>query len=72
MAWEASVLTERYACDVCFREKHEANHWFRVWARSDALQVRPWGEDRLAIKDEHICGEECLHKRLSRWLVEGK
>ena len=59
-----------FTCDVCGRQKQESNHWFtvqirpgiffdvRYWARGDALQ-----ENIL-----HICGEECLHKKLNEFL----
>jgi len=65
-------------CTVCGRYKGPTNNWFK------ALSVEnpsPTGEDGIAfgpstatvsdmtgLKIEDICGVECLHKRLSRWI----
>ena len=62
-------------CDVCLRIKGETNHWFKAvfdpiapvgiaFGTSDATIGDPTG---LVI--EHICGQECLLKRLSRWVA---
>jgi hypothetical protein len=61
-----------YCCDVCGKDKGETNHWFAVWAINEMeFRVLPWQEAVEASsleKCQHICGEECLHKRLSQWL----
>jgi hypothetical protein len=61
-------------CDVCLRQKQETNHWFVValdkttgvlmFAPAGSGAGKPDGD----LQFEDICGEECLHKRLSRWL----
>jgi hypothetical protein len=64
-------------CDVCGRVKQETNHWFK--AVVDPVHPNPagiaFGTSAAEVGDsdlkiEHICGQECLHKRLSRW-IEG-
>ncbi len=65
------------ACDVCGRMKQETNHWFLAIAPVDTSDPRnngiAFGTSEAVIQDstglilEHICGQECLHKRLSRW-----
>ena len=61
-----------YCCDVCEADKGEANHWFAVWAIPEvSFKALPWEEARQSSSlsnAEHICGQECLHKRLSQWL----
>ena len=59
-------------CDVCEREKGETNGWFAVRAfKSFSFEVLTWdlgAETSDLSESEHICGQECLHKRLSQWL----
>lgn len=63
-------------CDICGRAKAETNHWL-------VAIVKPGFEGIIfqpaeATEDprnpefvyEDICGQECGHKRLSRWLDE--
>jgi hypothetical protein len=66
------------ACNVCGRTKGETNHWFIAiydprhpgarefdgiaFGSFDAHVQNP------LLKTEHICGEACMHKRLSQWL----
>jgi hypothetical protein len=65
-------------CDVCRTHKQEANHWYvaitdpRV-ASSRLFDGIAFGTIGSEVNDpllkvEHICGQECLHKRLSQWL----
>jgi hypothetical protein len=61
-----------YNCDICGKEKHATNHWFAVRALNEmSFEVMTWAEaietSNLSIC-EHVCGQECLHKRLSQWL----
>jgi hypothetical protein len=62
-----------YRCDVCGKEKGEANHWFAVQAIVEMVfKAMTWEEatESPAFSSyEHICGEECLHKRLAQWLA---
>jgi hypothetical protein len=65
-------------CDVCGRQKGATNHWY-VAVTDPATHDRP-GSEGIAFgpidaetfdrdtKREHICGQECLHKRLAQWL----
>jgi hypothetical protein len=60
------------ACNVCGRMKRETNHWLKVYTTplSTAILFAPAAEpiDATGYVKEDICGQECLHKRLSRWL----
>jgi hypothetical protein len=66
-------------CDVCGRAKGETNHWFK--AVVDRTVEVPVGiafgtseanAEGTGLVLEHICGEACLHKRLSRWIDAGR
>jgi hypothetical protein len=71
---ERPVIT----CDVCGRVKGETNHWFLAIAPIDTSDPRSNGiafgtsaaelEDPRGLIRQHICGQECMHKRLSRWI----
>jgi hypothetical protein len=66
------------SCNVCSRMKQEANHWFVAITPKDASEKRrgiAFGPSEVVIDEEDdsliledICGQECLHKRLSRWI----
>ena len=65
------------ACNICGRMKQDTNHWFLAIAPADTSDPRSngiaFGTSEAVLHDptglilEHICGQECLHKRLSRW-----
>jgi len=56
------------SCDVCGAEKRAENRWYLLSA-DDTFRVEPWGDSTAPLSGhEHICGQECLHKRLSQWL----
>lgn len=68
-------------CDVCGVEKRETNHWLiAVTSVSSAadnpgIAFGPLGapvRDDPDFKIEHLCGESCALKHLSRWLDELK
>jgi hypothetical protein len=62
------------ACNICGCHKKEPNHWLVIITTpglagillmpADAVQ-QPRNE---AFDYEDLCGQHCLHKRLSRWL----
>lgn len=59
-------------CDVCGKGKGETNHWFGYELSKSAgsrIQFVPMAliqEDDLPAWG-HLCGLECLHKRLGQW-----
>jgi len=61
-------------CDVCQRQKGETNHWFtavsdpRVPGPGIAFGTSASFVEDEGIKVEHICGQECLHKRINQWI----
>lgn len=65
-------------CDVCGRQKGSTNHWYVAITDpptaelpgSEGIAFGPIEAETFdpALKREHICGQECLHKRLSQWL----
>ena len=64
----------RITCDICGADKKQTNHWFVAFESVylTGLMFVP-AEDSRSAPDpayirEDICGQECLHKRLSRWL----
>ena len=62
-----------FSCDVCERQQQGATDWFAVHAINELqFRVQPWEEARACAtlsSNEHICGQECLHKRLNQWLA---
>jgi hypothetical protein len=71
---------ESFVCNVCEKVKGETNHWYGI--RLD--QIGPHHdivivsfESALGLeltgdkgwKFEHVCGSECLHKRIDAMLV---
>ena len=68
-----------YRCDVCNRVKQESNHWFivkldpkvvfEVWFWADMnIEPVPYTFVDQPVAPMHICGEECLHKKLNEFL----
>lgn len=57
-------------CDECNTEKREADHRFLVMATPNQFIVTDLKRSSpiSMANQEHICGQECLHKRLSQWL----
>lgn len=56
-------------CDVCGRIKGEANKWLLVNLSAALFTVYHW--DELIARQPnmgHICGEQCLHKKLQEFL----
>ena len=66
------MIKTRILCDLCEKERGEANHWF-VARRNNAgsIAFSPWGETIWTTEVIHLCGAECAHKLLSQFL-EGK
>lgn len=71
-------LAQPYRCDYCLNMKGEANHWllrdkfsngvFRLlkWEAEKADTYIDPGHTQHAY--EHICGQECALKALTKWL----
>jgi hypothetical protein len=65
-------------CDICSRAKQETNHWFiavtDLAAKATGNTGIAFGTSDAEIDTrqlhliEDICGQECLHKRLARWI----
>jgi len=61
----------KIVCDVCNAQKQETNHWFKVIEKPLMNRIEFYAPDAEASENfehEDICGQECLHKRLSQWL----
>jgi hypothetical protein len=62
-------------CDICGRQKQETNHWLVAITRPEyeGILFVPVEASGLRVEGythEDICGEDCMHKRLSRWLTD--
>lgn len=59
-------------CDVCGVVKQETNHWFLVFISSGmrGFDVRVLLGDINTYDNPHedVCGSECLHKLLDKWI----
>ncbi len=58
-----------YTCDACGAQKHNANHWFRMWINGTCLTITAWddGEDDGA-PHLHLCGAACVIKKVSEFV----
>jgi hypothetical protein len=70
------VKQEIYKCDVCGKIKGETNHWYAVRleksCKPDFLLVKTFKNvlsTEASVDYDHICGSECLHKRVDAMLV---
>jgi hypothetical protein len=63
-------------CDICGQKKAQNERWFIGVVRPGAPGIgfghegSVYSDDGLVI--EHICGQSCLHKRLSRWTEQSE
>lgn len=69
---------DTFCCDVCGRQKKDANHWFRAYRLHgvDGIIVVSWeaaavlGRLELSTDGEvHLCGAECGSQWVSRTLL---
>lgn len=64
------MRSEVYLCDICGRERGEANHWFMADMATSGITLMCWKSGNLSHVDDisHLCSEECCHTLLSRFL----
>jgi hypothetical protein len=69
------MRNQQVICDVCGRMKADTNHWFIVLTRGDSSGIgfapasaEPYVDHSNNL--EHVCGEMCLHVRLTRWIEQ--
>ena len=58
------------ACDICERPRGYANHWHaysKTALATGQLKIYAWTREG-AVYDGSLCGEECAHKLLGRYL----
>lgn len=70
------AVTEQFSCDVCGKQKQQANHWW-VGTETDigthkSFVFYPWPTGRREAeagkKVNHLCGQQCAIKALSEWM----
>ena len=64
-----------FVCSECGMERREANHWFVSTRTACGLEFHTWewAVREGVLEDEqlgHLCGQECAHKLLDRFLTE--
>jgi hypothetical protein len=72
------MQAQSFRCDICGKEKGQVNHWWMMWLLPKllpygaAVHIQGW-EDRDAPIEgrKHLCGQECTHKMLDRFLTTG-
>ena len=67
-----------YTCDGCGKQKGEANRWFRFAVKKVTVNpparemvVAEWDVDDMLANHMHLCGAECVSKKVSEF-VGGK
>lgn len=65
MSWITAAV-----CDICGRQKGEANHWavYSETALHGFVAFRAWDDESAKVYG-HLCSEECAHKLLARYLA---
>jgi hypothetical protein len=68
------MIGEAYKCDVCGKQRGEANHWLLLMPLAGMLFALAAWEDRFAKDPDvgHLCGEGCAAKALDRALTPAK
>lgn len=56
-------------CDACGKQKGAVNCWWMVFREGKRIEIEPWGED-YEVASEHLCGQDCLIKSVSKWMQE--
>ena len=59
-----------YRCGICSKEEGEANHWWTVRPPDPGgglFLIHPFSGD-LASGEDCICGEECVHTAVSKYM----
>ena len=68
---EATVIQQVIRCDMCGRQKRQANHWFVAREEPGELRITGWNSHQLlSPQTKHLCGETCAHKLLSHSLMK--
>lgn len=64
--------SEVFKCDVCGKQKGEANHWFLAntpVSPQPVIRICGWNIDAAYMPEfVHLCGEECVQKKVSEFL----
>lgn len=65
-----------FTCSECERERQQANHWFVYTLAARGLEFHSWewAAKQDLLEDAqlgHLCGQECAHKLLGRFLAAG-
>ncbi len=69
------MLKKILTCDECGAERRDANHWF-VYERTKVglhFHTWEWAAKEWTLEAEHVghlCGQQCGHKLLDRFLTE--
>lgn len=68
------AVVTTYTCDVCGKQRGEANHWFK-WVVPDSKQrviaIMPWDATWNASAGVgHLCGPACAQRKLQECLEE--
>ena len=63
-----------FICDECKVAKAASNHWWLTWMDSSgSLHASAWDPNAALESDKrHLCGQECVHKAVDRWMVTGQ
>lgn len=62
-------------CDQCRIERGPANHWLLLWRNvAGHIEIAAWDWAMVLADDRKLslCGQDCLHRVLSRKMSEGE
>jgi hypothetical protein len=61
------MKVDTYKCDVCGKVKGDVNHWWLA-LNGERLIVEPWRSDLVSDGFLHLCGAQCVQKKLNEFL----
>jgi hypothetical protein len=63
------MRVDTFKCDVCGRIKGENNHWFRIDASGNGLELHGWGAVQAGESTVDLCSDLCVIKTVQQWLT---
>ena len=67
MAW-----SEVFTCNGCGKQKQKVNRWWLASLNGGTFQIQPWTDEEANSAQQHLCGESCLTKAVSKYMQTKK
>ena len=57
-----------FTCDGCGKDKLKVNRWWLASLNAGTFQIQPWSEQEANSSQQHLCGESCVIKVISKYM----